>query len=71
MDKKVSMVFNRKSGSIKEMARDRHIVNRHHGNYHMTYLFMPFPMTLDDLEGLMQDLSNATRRTFVRHLARS
>ena len=39
----------------------------------MAYIFVPFPMTLDDLEGhsgLMQDLSNAVRRTFVRQLAR-
>jgi len=42
-----------KSGSIKEMARDRHIVNIYHYNreYHMAYLFVPFPVTLDDLEG--------------------
>ena len=37
-----------KSGSIKEMARDRHTTNR---KYHMAYLFVPFPMTFDDLEG--------------------
>jgi len=45
-----------KSGGIKEMARDRrivicyalHITNR---KYHMVYLFVPFPMTLDDLDG--------------------
>jgi len=37
----------------------------------MAYLFVPFPMTLDDLEGHspMQDLSCAIPRTFVRHLA--
>ena len=41
-----------KSGSIKEMARDStlllHTTNR---KYHMAYLFVPFPVTLDDLEG--------------------
>ena len=33
---------------------------------------MPFPMTLDDLEGHSPNagLSNAIRRTFMRHLAR-
>jgi len=39
----------------------------------MAYQFVPSPMTLDDLEGLIhrtQGLSNAIRRTFVRHLAR-
>ena len=48
-----------------------HTTNR---KYHMAYLFVSFPMTLHDLEGhrlrLNQDLSNAIRRTFVRHLAR-
>ena len=88
MDGKVSMVFNRncfpkmkyfsrlgdlqacshvhrKSGSIKEMSQTNM-------KYHMTYLFVSFPMTLDDLEGHSrdQDLSNAIRRRFVRHLAR-
>jgi len=41
-----------KSGSIKEMAWDRqlllHTTNR---KYYMAYLFVPSPMTLDDLEG--------------------
>jgi len=38
----------------------------------MAYLFVSFPMTLDDLKVIrvMQDLSNVIRRTFVRHLAR-
>jgi len=44
-----------KSGSIKEMAQDSHIVTTHHyttnRKYHIVYLFMPFTMTLDDLEG--------------------
>ena len=39
-----------------------HTTNR---NYHMAYLFVPFPMTVDDLA-----IRNAIRRTFVRHLAR-
>jgi len=38
-----------------------HITNK---KYHMAYLFMPFPMTLKVIR-LMQDLSNAIRRTFV------
>ena len=39
--------------------------------YHMAYLFVPFPVALDDVEviRLMQDLSNAIPRTFVQHLA--
>jgi len=37
--------------------------------YHIAYLLMPFPMTLEVIR-LMQDLSNAIRWTFVRHLAR-
>jgi len=35
--------------------------------YHIAYLFVPVPMNLDDLEG---HSPNASRRTFVRHLAR-
>ena len=37
----------------------------------MAYRFVPISMTLDDLEGhsLVQDLSNAIHRTFVRHFA--
>ena len=34
--------IHRKSGSIKEMVKDRHTTNK---NYHMAYQFMPFPMT--------------------------
>jgi len=36
--------------------------------YHIAYLFVPFPMTLDDIEGHSRNagLSNANRRTFVR-----
>jgi len=42
----------RKSGSIKEMARDRHIViHTTNRKYHIAYLFLLFSMTLDDLEG--------------------
>jgi len=44
-----------------------HTTNR---KYRVAYLFVPFPVTLDDLEGvirLMQDLSNAIPRTFVQH----
>jgi len=48
-----------------------HSTNR---KYHMTYLFVPFPMTLDDLESHSRDAGlikcNTIRRTFVRHLAR-
>jgi len=46
-----------KSVSIIEMARDRHIVTSKwcvditNRKYHMAYLFVPFPVTLDDLEG--------------------
>jgi len=44
------------SGSIKEMAQDRHVLlhttNRKH---HMAYLSVPFPMILDDLEGHSRD----------------
>jgi len=41
----------------------------------MAYLVVPFPMTLDDPEGHspnpgLRPISNAIRRTFVRHLAR-
>ena len=46
-----------------------HTTNR---KYHIAYLFMPFPMTLDDLKGhfpITQALSHAIRRTFVQHLA--
>ena len=41
-----------------------HTTNRKH---HMAYIFVPFPMTLNDLKvtRVMQDLSNAIRRTFV------
>jgi len=35
--------------------------------YHIAYLFVPVPMNLDALEG---HSPNASRRTFVRHLAR-
>ena len=45
----------RKSGSrpIKEMARDRDTLLLHTTNrkYHMAHLFVPFPITVDDLEG--------------------
>jgi len=36
--------------------------------YRIAYLFVPFPMTLDDIEGHSRNagLSNANRRTFVR-----
>jgi len=39
-------------GCGREMAQDRHVVT-HTTNrrYRMAYLFVPFPMTLDDLEG--------------------
>ena len=43
-----------------------HTISR---KYHMAYLFVPFPMTLKVIH-VMQDLPNAIRRTFVRHLAR-
>jgi len=58
-----------KSGSIKEMARDRHIVTTHH--YHYSCHFQWPWMTLKVIR-LMQDLSviNAIRRTCVRYLAR-
>jgi len=40
----------------------------------MAYLFLSFPMTLDDLKGHSRDAGHqdikAIRRTFVRHLAR-
>ena len=38
----------------------------------MVYLFMPFLMTLDDLEGHSpdEDLLNTIQRTFVRQFAR-
>ena len=41
-----------KSGSIKQMVRDRRVVTTHtNRNYHMAYQFVPFPMTLHDFEG--------------------
>jgi len=45
---------------------DTLLLHATNGKYHMAYLFVPFPMTLDDLEG---HLPNAIRRTFVQHLA--
>jgi len=38
--------------------------------YHIAYWFWPFPVTVDDIEviRLLQDLSNAIRRKFVRYL---
>jgi len=44
-----------------------HITNM---KYHIAYLFVSFLMTLENTEGHLQDLSNAIRRTFVRHSAR-
>ena len=44
-----------------------HITNM---KYHIAYLFVSFLMTLENIEGHSQDLSNAIRRTFVRHSAR-
>ena len=44
-----------------------HITNM---KYHIAYLFVSFLMTLENSEGHSQDLSNAIRRTFVRHSAR-
>ena len=41
----------RKSLSIKEMARDTLLLHATNRKYHMAYLFVPFPVTLDDLEG--------------------
>ena len=49
------------------MARDRLLLHTTNRKYHMAYLFVPFPVTLKVIR-LMQDLSNAIRRTFVRHL---
>jgi len=34
---------------MKEMAHDSHIVTTHHK--YVAYLFMPFPMILDDIQG--------------------
>jgi len=45
---------------------DTLLLHATNGKYHMAYLFVPFPMTLDDLEG---HSPNAIRRTFVLHLA--
>ena len=45
---------------------DTLLLHATNGKYHMAYLFVPFPMTLDDLEG---HSPNAIRRTFVQHLA--
>ena len=44
-----------------------HTTNR---KYHVAYLLVTFPVTLDDLGCLMRFLSDAIRRKFVRHLAR-
>jgi len=58
----------RKSGSVKEIVQDDtlllHTINR---KYHTAYRFVLFPITLN---GLLQDLSNAIRRTIMRHCAR-
>jgi len=43
-----------------------HTINR---KYHIAYRFMQFPMTLKVIR-LLQDLSNAIRRTFVQYFAR-
>jgi len=57
-----------KSGSIKEIARDRHIIRK----FHMAYLFVPFLVTLDDLKGhlpnarLIRGNSTNIRVTFAR-----
>ena len=45
---------------------DTLLLHATNGKYHMAYLFVPFSMTLDDLEG---HSPNAIRRTFVQHLA--
>ena len=53
-----------KSGSIRQEWHEIDTLLLHTTNrkYHMAYLFVPFSMTFDDLEGrLMQDLSNAIR----------
>jgi len=46
-----------------------HITNR---KYHIAYIFVQFPVTLDDLDGRspVAGSSNAIRRTFMRHFAR-
>ena len=42
----------RKRGSIKERYKiDTLLLHTTNSKYHMAYLFMPFAMTLDDLEG--------------------
>jgi len=54
-----------KSGSIKEMVQNTYVVTTH--QCHMAYLFVSFPVTLNDPEGHSrnEDSSIAIRRTFV------
>jgi len=62
-----------KTGSMKKWREiDTLLLHTTNRKYHMAYQFVPFPMILDGLEGHSPnaDLSNAIRRTFVRHLAR-
>jgi len=50
---------------------DTLLLHTTNGKYHMAYLFVPFPMTLDDLEGHLPNagLIKCNYKHLCRHLA--
>jgi len=47
----ISSHVHRKTGRTKKMARDTLLLHTTIRNYHVAYQFVPFSVTLDDLEG--------------------